>query len=189
RLTRSSSRARQAASLSPPMLRIASSTFWPSPRTPSATRSEIDVARLSSRTRATVPSRISRTIGSWPSGRTFQASPVALHLAPRPADHVLADRPGEDRVQRAPHPAGVGPREIGPGDQRIGSLGAALVGAKRGAPPFARLAVRARQPSARHGDAHFAERSGQRPLAMAMADAHDRRRRFILARLQPNVAR
>jgi hypothetical protein len=74
RLTRSSSSARQAASLSPPMLRIASSTFWPSARTPSATRSEIDVARLSSRTRTSGPSRISRTIGSWPSGRTFQAS-------------------------------------------------------------------------------------------------------------------
>ena len=56
------------------LLRIASSTFWPSARTPSATRSEIDVARLSRRTRTTVPSRISRTIGSSPSGRAFQAS-------------------------------------------------------------------------------------------------------------------
>src|SRR6185312_14315829 len=36
--------------------------------------------------------------------------PVTLHLAPGSADHVLADRPG---------------------DQRIGVLGAALVGAKR----------------------------------------------------------
>ena len=56
------------------MLRIASSTFWPSARTPSATSSEIDVARLSSRTRTTVPSRISRTIGSSTSDRTLQAS-------------------------------------------------------------------------------------------------------------------
>src|SRR6185437_8726578 len=57
--------------------------------------------------------------------------PVTLHLAPGSADHVLADRPGEHRRQRAPHPAGVSPGQIGPGDQRIGVLGAALVGAKR----------------------------------------------------------
>ncbi len=37
-----------------PIVRI-SSTFWPSARTPSASRSEIDVARLSRRTRTTVP--------------------------------------------------------------------------------------------------------------------------------------
>src|SRR5580704_9231748 len=42
--------------------------------TPSATRSEIDVAFLSSRTRTTVPSRMSRTIGSSLSERAFQAS-------------------------------------------------------------------------------------------------------------------
>src|SRR6202035_4413787 len=36
--------------------------------------SEIDVAFRSSRTRTTVPSRISRTIGSSASGRVFQAS-------------------------------------------------------------------------------------------------------------------
>ena len=74
RRTRSSSSARQAASLSPPMDLIASSTFWPSARTPSATSSETEVAFLSSRTRATVPSRINRTIGSSASERPFQAS-------------------------------------------------------------------------------------------------------------------
>ena len=34
--------------------------------------------------------------------------PIGLHLAPGPADHVLADRPGERRGKRPPHPAGVG---------------------------------------------------------------------------------
>lgn len=38
-------------------------------RTPSATSREIEVAFLSSRTRTTVPSRMSRTIGSSASGR------------------------------------------------------------------------------------------------------------------------
>ena len=54
RLTRSSRSARQAASLSLPMFLTASSTFWPSCRTPSATSREIDVACLSSRTRTSV---------------------------------------------------------------------------------------------------------------------------------------
>jgi len=62
------------------MFLIASSTFWPSRRTPSATSNEIEVAFLSSRTRATVPSRMSRTIGSPPSGRAFQASQSPLAL-------------------------------------------------------------------------------------------------------------
>ncbi len=41
--------------------------------------------------------------------------------APRTANHLLAHRPGEHRSQRPPNPAGVGPGEIGPGDQRVGS--------------------------------------------------------------------
>ena len=106
--------------------------------------------------------------------------PVALRLAPDAADHVLADRPGEHRVQRASHPAGVGPGEISPGDQGVGGPGAALVGAQRTAPPFARLAVLAHQPSARHGDPRLAERARQRPLAMPVAHADDRRRRLVL---------
>ena len=52
----------------------AHSTFWPSCRTPSARRSEIDVAFLSSRTRTAVPSRMSRMIGSPASDLAFQAS-------------------------------------------------------------------------------------------------------------------
>ena len=42
--------------VSPPMFFTASNSFWPSSRTPSTTRSETDVAFLSSRTRTTVPS-------------------------------------------------------------------------------------------------------------------------------------
>src|ERR1700730_3700611 len=74
RLTRLSRSARQAASLSPPMFLTANRTFWPSCRTPSATRSEIDVAFLSSRTRTTVPSRMSLMIGSSFKERAFQSS-------------------------------------------------------------------------------------------------------------------
>src|SRR5512132_2508136 len=56
------------------MFFTASSTFWPSRRTPRTTRSEIDVAFLSSRTRTTVPSRINRTMSSSARGRFDQAS-------------------------------------------------------------------------------------------------------------------
>src|SRR5215207_5251482 len=80
RRMRSSSTLRQASALSPPMLLIASSTFWPSSRTPRTTRSEMEVALRSSRTRTTVPSRINRTIGSSASERAFQASQSVFTL-------------------------------------------------------------------------------------------------------------
>ena len=120
--------------------------------------------------------------------------PVALRLAPDAADHVLADRPGKHRVQRASHAAGVGPGEISPGeispgDQGVGGPGAALAGAQRTAPPFARLAVLAGQPSARHGDPRLAKRARQRPLALPVAHADNRRRRLVLAWLAPTLAR
>src|SRR5437764_7593716 len=51
RLTRSSRTARHAALVSPPMFLTANSTFWPSSRTPSTTRSTIEVALRSRRTR------------------------------------------------------------------------------------------------------------------------------------------
>jgi hypothetical protein len=51
--------------LSLPMALTTSKTFWPSARTPITTSSEIAVALRSSRTRTTVPSSISRTIGSY----------------------------------------------------------------------------------------------------------------------------
>ena len=53
----------------PPMLLIASSTFWPSARTPRTTSNEIEVALRSSRTRAKVLSRSRRTIGALASER------------------------------------------------------------------------------------------------------------------------
>jgi hypothetical protein len=62
--SRSSSTAREAALLSPPSFLIASTTFWPSRRTPSTISSEMAVALRSSRTLTTVPSRISRTMSS-----------------------------------------------------------------------------------------------------------------------------
>src|SRR5205807_5335953 len=110
----------QAASLSPPMFLTASSTFWPSCLTPRATRSEIDVAFLSSLTRTTVPSRINRMIGSSVRERAFQASqsPLTLrqtrltvsfpHVATeqgrqRPADPAGVGSGGRDRPRRAAH--------------------------------------------------------------------------------------
>jgi len=74
RLMRSSRTARHAWLVSPPMFLAANSTFWPSSRTPSTTRSTIAVAFRSSRTRTTVPSRIRRMIGSSANERAFQAS-------------------------------------------------------------------------------------------------------------------
>ena len=71
RAMRSSRTIRQASVVSPPMSLTASSTFWQSSRTPMTTRSEIEVALRSSRNRTTVPSRISRTIGSLCSERAF----------------------------------------------------------------------------------------------------------------------
>jgi hypothetical protein len=74
RAARSSRMARRAASLSPPIFLIASTTFRPSRRTPSAIGSEIAVALLSSRALTTVPSRISRTMPSPVGSRFCQAS-------------------------------------------------------------------------------------------------------------------
>ena len=89
RLTRSSRSARQAASLSPPMFLTASSTFWPSSRTPSATRSEIDVAFnvafLSSRTRPIVPSKNPSDDQLVLQGARVPGIPIALHLVPNSA--------------------------------------------------------------------------------------------------------
>jgi hypothetical protein len=56
------------------MFLTASSTFCPSCRTPSTTSSEMEVALRSSRTRTTVPSRISRTMSSPARSRRVQAS-------------------------------------------------------------------------------------------------------------------
>jgi hypothetical protein len=89
----------------------------------------------------------------------------------------------------AAHAAGIGPCEISAGDQGVGGPGAALVGAQRTAPPLARLAVLAAQPSPRHGDPRLAKRARQGPPAMPVANADDRRRPLVLLRSAPAVAR
>jgi hypothetical protein len=80
----------------------------------------MEVALRSSRTPTIVPSRMSRTIGSSASARTFHRVSIALHLAPDPAHRVLADRAGEQGTDRAAHTARVGAGKISAGDQRIG---------------------------------------------------------------------
>ena len=141
RLIRSSRTARQAASLSPPMFLIASSTFWPSSRTPSTTSSEIEVALRSSRTRTTVPSRIRRTIGSSASERAFQASQSVFTLRHTRLTMSLPTRPRK-RPRGPAYPPCVGAGEIRAGDQSIGGNRAPLVGPQRLALPLRRLAVR-----------------------------------------------
>ena len=111
-----------------------SSTFWRSARTPSATSNETEVAR-------------DRPVEDEPNDRLVDERtrvagvPVSLDLAPGPADHILADRARKRRGKRTSNPPRVGPGKIGAGDQSIGGSGAALIGRKRGAPPFARLVV------------------------------------------------
>jgi hypothetical protein len=95
------SEVRVGSALSPPMALTASKTFWPSERTPITTSSEIAVALRSSRTRTTVPSRISRVIGSSASERVFHAS-QSLHLAAHPAHRVLAQGSITERMDRMP---------------------------------------------------------------------------------------
>ena len=71
------------------------------------------LALRSSRTRTTVPSRMSRTIGSSASERAFQA--LALHLAPRPAHRVLADRSAEQGRECPADPARIGAGQVAAG--------------------------------------------------------------------------
>ena len=110
RSTRSSRTARQVSVLSPPMFLSASNTFWPSSRTPRTTSNDIEVALRSSRTRTTVPSRISRTIGSSASERAFQASQSAFTFRHHPAHRVLSDRTAEQRRECSADPARLPPQ-------------------------------------------------------------------------------
>src|SRR6202040_117991 len=97
RLTRSSRTARQASLVSPPMFLTANSTFWPSSRTPSTTKSTIEVAFRSE------PDPHHGAVEDHPDDRFLgqragiPGVPVALHLPPHPAHRVLADRTAEDR--------------------------------------------------------------------------------------------
>ena len=134
RRMRSSSTARQASALSPPMALTASSTFWPSVRTPTATKSEIAVALRSSRTHP-VPSRISRTIGSSASARAFQASLRSSPCARRGSPCPCRPRRRTGRRARGGHDA-VGAGEIAAGDQRVGSECSPLISPQRAALPL-----------------------------------------------------
>ena len=168
RATRSSSNARQAASLSPPMLRRATSTFWPSRRTPRATRTERLVALLSTRTRTTVPSRMRRTISSPARSRFCHASQSACTLCQARLTVSLPTAPPNSAAERAAHPPGVGAGKIGPGNQRLRSLRQPLVGRQRLAVPFLWLAIAASQSCPRHRDAHRPERAEKLTIPMTV---------------------
>ena len=174
RRTRSSSSARQSRLAFPAhmLLDREPASSGRRLRTPSATSNEIEVALLSSRTRATVPSRISRTIGSSASERAFsRASPVALRLAPDAADHVLADRPGKHRVQRASARGGCWSLRDKP--SAIKASAARVHGAGRraaNAAPRIRASCRPRRSTelARHGDPRLATTM---PVSVLLRDA------------------
>ena len=87
--------------------------------------------------RTTVPSRMSRMIGSSVSERAFHASQSPFTLRQVRLTTSLPTSPGASRLERATHAARVGSGKISAGDQSVGCVGAALVGAKRFALPFA----------------------------------------------------
>lgn len=115
--------------------------------------------------------------------------PVALHLAPRPAHRILADRPAEQGRQRPTHPPRIGAGQIRARDQCVGSQRAALIGPQRLAPPFRRLALGRGQPGARHRDLDRPERAGQRPRAAAVAVACNASSCFVAGHLTSFVTR
>src|SRR5271168_2152304 len=135
------------------------------------TSSEIEVALRSSRTRTTVPSRISRTIGSSASEREFHASQSPFTLRHTRLTVSLPTSPPNTLRSARRTPARIGAGKIHTGDQRIGSPRAALIIPQHLALPFRRLAAGSVQPGARHRDLGFPERARQRanPAAMPMA--------------------
>src|SRR5512143_2049910 len=175
RTTRSSSSARQAASLSPPMFFTTSSTFWPSRRTPRTTSSEIDVAFLSSRTRTTVPSRISRTMSSVARGR-FDQVPNPSSPSATPGSPCPCRQHPEQRRERPADPAGVGAGEIGSGDQRLHLPGHAGISGQHLALPLASPPVRTTDPRPRHCDLDRSERAAEPALAVTVPVTRRRRR-------------
>ena len=152
--------------------------------------SEMEVAFLSSRTRTTVPSRMSRMIGSSVSERGVPGVPIAFRLAPCPADRC----PCRPR-RRTAHPTPGAPGACwSPKDRRRRSARRRpSCGADRraeiGSSTRASCHHRPCQPGARDGDPGLAEGSGQRPFAVAVPAADDRRRRIVIAGLAPSIAR
>jgi hypothetical protein len=164
--------ARHASLVSPPMFLTANSTFWPSSRTPSTTKSTIEVAFRSSRTRTTVPSRIKRMIGSSASEREFQASQSAFTFRHTRLT-VSTDCTAKHGRKRPAHPTRIGSGKIGACNQRIGLLGSPLVSPQRLALPFACLARRGVEPGPRHRDLHPAEGPQQRARSVTVPVAGD----------------
>src|SRR5919202_349834 len=97
--------------------------------------------------------------------------PVGLHLAPDPADHVLADRAAKQRRKRTTNPPCVGAGQIGPGDQRLGAAGQALVSRQGGVLPLARAALGVDEPGSGYAHRHGAEGAQEAALAMTVAIA------------------
>ena len=67
--------------------------------------------------------------------------PIRLHLAPGPADHVLAHRAPEQRPQSPLHPARVGPGQVGASNQGLELARPPGVARQHGAAPFPGAAV------------------------------------------------
>ena len=97
------------------MFLTAERNFWPSCLMPRATSKEIAVDFLASRTRKTVPLRMSRTIGSPASERCLHQTRLTLSLPTAPPNEAASTR-REARVR-------------------------ALIGSQRLAFPLARLAL------------------------------------------------
>ena len=94
--------------------------------------------------------------------------PIALDLAPGPADRVLADRPAKHRRQRPANPARVGSGKIGTSNQRLGLFRAPLVGRDRRVLPLERPASCRFQPGSRYPHRQWPKCSRQLPLSVAM---------------------
>src|SRR5437762_10015587 len=86
RLMRSSRTVRQASALSPPMLLIASNTFWPSAHTPRTTSSEMEVALRSSRTR-----KVKSDWDAW-NARSLAEEPIVRLILDGTVVRVRLDR-------------------------------------------------------------------------------------------------
>jgi hypothetical protein len=97
--------------------------------------------------------------------------PVSLHLAPDPADRVLADGSAEQGGKRPAHPPGVGARQISGRDQRIRRLGAPLISPERPAAPLGGGAILGVQAGPWHGNLGLTKGAGQAAAATAMTVA------------------
>src|ERR687887_2352609 len=69
-------------------------------------------------------------------GTAIPSIPIALHLAPDPADRIFARGAAKEGRQRPADPAGVGFGKKGPGEKGIGRAGASVKGQAPPAPPF-----------------------------------------------------